>query len=320
MGGQSDIPNNYPTKVVARADFQRNGSMSLFVAYATYDVSKPLADATSGRFEFWTGDAKTKIAGLLNSEVGCMVPSSAAVADYNGDGRPDVFVACHGYDAAPFPGEKSYVVLSKADGTYASKPATDDVGFFHGASAADLDADGDVDVAVATGTNLKAYVNDGAGGFTLKSDAFPMTTNKSLYTVEVVDVDSDGKVDVLAGGHEYGTSAADTILLKNDGSGGFASVVPTVIPTVTDQTIVVGFAVVQKNVYVVRTRCDAACQAGSVDPAHFYGTNYVQKVDLASMGSSEAYNVTTTLPLYNLIDIGGKLVSELALNPVAINY
>ena len=73
---------------------------------------------------------------------GCIHPRKAIVADFNGDGRPDIFVACHGYDATPFPGEANKVVLSQPNGTYVTSNASADVGFHHGAAAADLNGDG----------------------------------------------------------------------------------------------------------------------------------------------------------------------------------
>jgi hypothetical protein len=317
------IPKNYPTHTYGLADFKRNGELQMLVTYATYDLRRPLADATPGRIELWSGDAQTKLTGLDN-EAGCMSPSGVALADFNKDGRPDAFIACTGYDAAPFPGEKNFIVLSKSDGTYSVGKVSDDIGFFHSASAADLDGDGDVDVVAATGNGVVAFINDGAGHFTMKSDAFPQLANKSYYTVEVLDVDGDGKLDVLAGGHEYdvdtvanGDNTAQTVLLKNDGTNNFTSVTPTVLPAVSGEGVVLGFTVVQKNsqrlVFVVRT-------AGSATGSQFYGTNTVQQVDLANMSSRTAYHAVTSLPLYTLLQNDTTVFSDLNVNPVSIPY
>jgi hypothetical protein len=59
----------------------------------------------------------------------------------NRDGRPDVYFACHGVDASPFPGEQPRVLLSQPDGTY--KNVTIPITCYcHGASAADINGDG----------------------------------------------------------------------------------------------------------------------------------------------------------------------------------
>ncbi|MBL0172078.1 MAG: VCBS repeat-containing protein [Gemmatimonadaceae bacterium] len=68
------------------------------------------------------------------------------VADFNGDGKPDVFFACTGHDVSPPPGENPRILLSQPDGTYSNTEIPNLVGFHHGGSAADLNGDGKPDV------------------------------------------------------------------------------------------------------------------------------------------------------------------------------
>jgi FG-GAP-like repeat len=107
------VPQSLPAGynfVRAFGNFVGNGRQDLFRAVQTYNVSLPAAQATSSRFEFYSKQADGSF--KLNTAVmpqtnGCLHPRKAVVADFNKDGRADIFVACHGYDAAPFPGEKT---------------------------------------------------------------------------------------------------------------------------------------------------------------------------------------------------------------------
>lgn len=84
---------------------------------------------------------------------------------------------------------------------------------------------------------LKAYemrssiaINDGRGHFTLK--ALPLEAQFSpVYGLEVVDVDGDGHLDILAGGNLYNVKpeagrydGSYGLLMKGDGEGNFVSV------------------------------------------------------------------------------------------------
>ena len=98
------------------------------------------------------------------------------IADFNGDGRNDIFVADHGYDADPFPGYPNTLGLSTPAGKLvdASANLPAESGFSHSATAADIDHDGDLDLYVG---NLccnppppEILLNDGLGHFTLAAN------------------------------------------------------------------------------------------------------------------------------------------------------
>ena len=66
------------------------------------------------------------------------------VLDVNRDGRPDLYVADHGYDATPFPGQPNTLLINLGGGVFAdgsarmSRKST----FTHGAAAGDVNGDG----------------------------------------------------------------------------------------------------------------------------------------------------------------------------------
>lgn len=272
----------------AYGNFTGSGRLDLFRAVLTYDVSKPQSAATPGRFEFWAKQADGSFirnTTLLPQSDGCMHPRKPIVADFNGDGRPDVFVACHGYDASPFPGERNKVVLSQADGSYRISDASSDVGFWHGASAADLNGDGKIDVVLVNNFDpdrALAMINDGNGRFTREAvSRMPrsMRNQGGFFSIELADVNEDGRLDLIVGGHEF--ENAPTAIFLNPGSNDFSSVNPTIVPAVPNEGVVLDFTLTGtgagRTLWVVRT---------SGGDGSFYQSRTVQRVAYPSMSST----------------------------------
>jgi hypothetical protein len=146
------------------------------------------------------------------------------VADFNGDGRADVFLHDYGMDAPPFPGHQNLLILSAPDGRLrdATENLPPKIDITHSAAAADVDGDGDVDLHIGNccGSPIPPYLllNDGAGVFTEAHGALPTPVTRNSYTVSAfVDVDVDGDQDlVLGGGGRPGS-----MILLNDGAGVF---------------------------------------------------------------------------------------------------
>jgi FG-GAP-like repeat len=192
--------------VRAYGDFSRSGQLDLFTATLTYWPPTTPAAATPSIFEFWRKQANgtfLKDTQMLASPDGCIHPRKAIVADFNGDGRPDVFVACHGFDAAPFPGERNKIILSQANGTYVTQDASSDIGFFHSASAADLNGDGLPDVVVTNNFDpASAFVllNQGGDAFQREASArLPSSIGgKPYFSVELVDPTTVNGQSVIA--------------------------------------------------------------------------------------------------------------------------
>ncbi len=128
-------------------------------------------------------------------------PRKTITGDYNGDGLPDFFLASHGYDAPPFPGAYPVVLLSQMDGSFREVEYMDYVSFYHGAASADYDNDGDLDVVLVDGGYGKemVLVNAGDGGFTAHHELVNHDLLKGFYTAELIDIDKDGFIDLLAG-------------------------------------------------------------------------------------------------------------------------
>ena len=193
---------------------------------------------------------------------GGIAPRKALSGDFNGDGKPDVFVVDHGYDHPPFPGAPAYALLSSGSGYVKAEGLDEIVGFQHGGASADIDADGDLDVVVTNGYGFDApffFVNDGAGGFAWDTTRIDGIT-QAIYTSELVDVDLDGYVDFLAAGHEY--EGFPTQILWGDNTGAFSTLKASILPEIPGHGIIVDIDVADtdadgdKDVVVTRTGDD----------------------------------------------------------------
>src|SRR5262249_16471359 len=73
-----------------------------------------------------------------------VMPRKMIIADFNGEGNPELFIADHGYDAPPFRGAQSTLVLSTPDGHYVDATANlpQQLAYTHSATAADIDGSG----------------------------------------------------------------------------------------------------------------------------------------------------------------------------------
>ena len=159
-----------------------------------------------------------------------------AVADFNNDGRDDLFIADHGKEEDPLLGGQSLILIQNEHGQLINETAERiplERAFTHHVSVGDIDVDGDIDIYLC---NIWApdeigptfYINDGNGFFKAESHRLPVVIAnlQKKYTSSLfLDVNNDGFLDLVLGGHggTYETEKfpSDSILL-NDGNGYFS--------------------------------------------------------------------------------------------------
>jgi hypothetical protein len=161
------------------------------------------------------------------------------VADFNGDGRDDIFIANEGQDAPPFPGYQNTLVLSTPGGRMvdATSKLPQRYDETHSATAADIDADGDLDLYIGNlgggGVLPDILLNDGTGGFQVAIGLLPPAQrdlSENWYSSsEFADVNNDGFPDLVLG---QGNPNRDSHVLLNDGTGRFAQVNTPLPPTI----------------------------------------------------------------------------------------
>lgn len=282
-------------------DFFQIGNVSLFTAKQNYNTSITYAtisanpSAYRSDFQFWVRADDGTLVARGPVYKGCLHPRKAVVADFNQDGFPDVFVACHGYDApvnGSMPGERSNIVLSDGAGGYVVSDVAA-VGFYHGASAADVNGDGYPDLVVANirnpgGPNVHFLMNQKNGTFSVDNTRVPGQMGGPFFSVELLDANGDGIIDLIVGGHERdlnGPSIAETAVLYGDARGVFGRT-KTAVPAVAGRGVVVDFTMINNNgqriLYVGRSA------DGSAPGFPFYGTQTLQAFNLGT-------NVSTTL-------------------------
>ena len=144
------------------------------------------------------------------------------IADYNNDKVLDIYIADHGVGKPD--GYRDSYFLSQANGTWleSSKTHLSHSNFKvydHGAATGDIDNDGDMDVVITTmGSGLQCLINDGTGFLKKRKCG-----GSFAFALELADMDDDGDLDAIVGGHEYNpNSSMFTGIHWNNGRGNFS--------------------------------------------------------------------------------------------------
>ncbi len=164
------------------------------------------------------------VAGLTGIFAAGRTTGDSRMADFNGDGRPDIFSTT--LSLATDPLSQAILHLNQAANTFVTDAGVTALGiggFAGTAMAADYDNDGDIDLFAPYDTSLGdgaqnwLLLNNGTGSFTDGSAAAGLTTNPAGANFvprggQAADFNGDGRIDLLFGSR----------LLLNDGGGLFS--------------------------------------------------------------------------------------------------
>jgi len=227
---------NFGTSVhaVSYADFDQDGDVDVFMSSSnganTQTPSELYLNDGANNFILDT----TFFAG---NPPGQVHPRKSLTGDFNGDNKMDIFVLGHGYDQPPYSGEAPYMILSSTDGFELGEGLDSYTGFHHGGASADIDADGDLDIFVGDTKEPFFLLNDGSAVFTKDTSRLNGLSNSNLFTAELVDIDTDGYVDLIVAGHE--DDGFTSKVLWGDSTGYYSTNKSTQLPSIVGNGTVV---------------------------------------------------------------------------------
>jgi hypothetical protein len=152
-----------------------------------------------------------------------LIGAGAAVADVDGDGFPDVFLASVEQPAALYhnDGGMHFTDVTASSGIDMHGLATTCAAF------ADVDGDGNIDLVVGTlGGPIKLWRGDGKGHFTDATAESGLTGGYAATALTFADVDGDGDLDLYVGTYKVKNAldayppqarAFDNVVKKVDG-------------------------------------------------------------------------------------------------------
>ena len=179
-------------------DLNGDGNKDLFVYY----LKNPWPTNMAGLTMF--SDYQLNPASY-NLQKGLTQPRKVVLSDFDNDGTNEVMMFSSGYDSSPFPGD-SMAIFHVKNKTY--QFLSQDIGYFHGGAVGDINNDGLIDIVANSGGSAiipihpMSYTNMGNFNFSLQKNIFQnFTTADNFYSVELMDLNNDGYLDlVMAGG------------------------------------------------------------------------------------------------------------------------
>jgi len=130
---------------------------------------------------------------------------ATAIADFDGDGDQDVFVAANIVAGAYGLNPPQFMLMNNGRGFFQNQTQArirdfQYLGMINTVKAFDFDSDGDQDLALAgEWTGIQLLRNDGRGVFEKVENTGISNLNGWWYSLEIADLNNDGKPDIVAG-------------------------------------------------------------------------------------------------------------------------
>jgi hypothetical protein len=226
------------------ADLNGDGNEDLVVLGANYPSAAQKAGDTAGvvnvpqpgRVYLGDGNGHFSAAPTNLFPVDTLMtvhPRKVLFADFNGDGRKDMFISSHGWDVAPGPGEQNRLYLSLPGGGWrdatANLPQLND--YSHSPAVGDISGRGLIDIFVGNGyqglNKIRPYtlLNTGSGQFTQVSTNIPVGNNQLLDCTTghvfsgatFADLNGDGLPELIVTTNSNGKNPNSTVFWNRAG-------------------------------------------------------------------------------------------------------
>jgi hypothetical protein len=219
-------------QAVTAADLNGDGRADLVVpCVGGFFVPQRGAFAFPGSVDILLGNGDGTFQAAMN-DGGLQFAAAAAVADFNGDGKPDLAVATTAGNFGTQPGGV-LVLPGRGDGTFGPAVSYDSALGFSAVVAADLNGDSKPDLAALTqGGTLVTLLNNGDGTF---RDAGGYVPGLGASGLAPGDFNGDGRTDLAVAD----TNANAVAVLLGNGDGTLAAP-PVYASTVPYQAVAVG--------------------------------------------------------------------------------